>query len=118
MAKNQTDDPEGIPSPDMMRAVLENEIVALSKATDLRLRELTGIVTAYVAGEITPEEMDKRYQQYTHRWDEALPGVLSARGMTDEEIIHQIDDFPNHMKRLLKEGPTSRSKGSSSRERG
>lgn len=116
MAKNQTDDPEGIPSPDIMRAVLENEIVALSKATDLRLRELTGIVTAYVAGEITPEEMNKRYQRYTHRWGEALPGVLSARDMTDEQIIAQIDNFPNELDRLLKRGPrTSRSQESQSR---
>jgi hypothetical protein len=102
MVENQAHDPKDIPSADTMRAVLDNEIFALSKAMDLRLRELTSMVTAYTAGELTPEQMNERYQRYTRRWDEALPGIINARGMTDEEIIAGIDGLPKAFDRVLK----------------
>jgi hypothetical protein len=74
-----------------MRDWAQREIKDLSKASELRLRELTGFVAAYSAGEITPEKADELQSRYYHRWGEALPGHSASEGVTDEQILTGID---------------------------
>lgn len=91
-------------SPSEMGRLLEEEICAQSKASELRIREFSQFVIAYAAGELTPEQADQKLTQYRTRWGEALPGVFSAQGMTDDEILATIDDSrsPDFVDRLLK----------------
>jgi len=77
-----------------LRNYLDYETTCLTKATELRLRELGGIVTAYAAGELTPQKAMERFDQYQKRWGEALPGVWRVHGVTDEEIVAKIDGTP------------------------
>lgn len=70
----------------------EAETERVNKASELRIKEATEIATHYSAGKITPEEATRRCNEYAARWPEALPGVLSPRGMTDEQIIAEIDE--------------------------
>jgi hypothetical protein len=78
-------------SPKDMGHFLNEEITQLAKGTELRLRELTQLVTAYAAGEITPEAANKRFEDYYDRWGDALPGgVMITQGHTDKEILSAI----------------------------
>lgn len=82
---------EDFPSPKEMREWAQREIQNLSKANELRLRELNELVIAYERGRLTAEEADDRQSRYCHRWDEALPGIGTIGTMTDEEILAAID---------------------------
>jgi len=74
-----------------MRDWLHQEIKNSAKALELRVREATDFVTAYSAGEISPEQADERHSHYLHRWGEALPGAFVSQGTTDEQILAKID---------------------------
>ena len=91
MSKHQE---EGIPeylSAADMRDWLRQEIKDSAKAMDLRIREATDFVTAYSAGDITPEQADERQSRYYHRWGESLPGATVGEGISDEQILARID---------------------------
>ena len=73
------------------RNVLDEEVTALSKASELRIREFAGFVTAYAAGELTPAQaMDKLFR-YKEVWGEAFPGVPSVQGLTDEDLLARVE---------------------------
>ena len=82
---------------------LQEEIAQLSKAMELRTKEATALVTAYTKGEISAEEAGEQRWKYTQRWGEALPGVVSMRGMTDAQILATIDEAqdPEFVERLM-----------------
>lgn len=88
---------EGNKSSDMhsakdLRHFLDQEITLTTKGADLRIRELTQLVTAYAAGEITPEEANKQFDRYYDKWGDALPGgVMIAQGESDEAILAAIE---------------------------
>jgi hypothetical protein len=85
------DTDEEYPSPQDMRLWAQQEIKDVTKAVELRIRELTDLVTNYSAGEITPKEADERKDRYEHRWGEALRGCSTGPNVTDEEILTKID---------------------------
>jgi len=58
---------------------MRQEIKDLTRAVELRMHELTELVTAYSAGEITAKEADDRHFAYHRRWGEALPGKGDAK---------------------------------------
>jgi hypothetical protein len=74
-----------------MRLWAQQEIKDVTKAVELRVRELTDLVATYSAGEITPKEADERKDRYEHRWGEALRGCSTGTNVTDEEILAKID---------------------------
>ena len=79
-------------TPDEMRQWAEREIKDATKALELRSKEVTEIVRAYSAGEITPEKADERYARYNDRWGESLPGTTVGDGLkTDEQLLAEID---------------------------
>ena len=93
MSKDKDDD-KGIPeylSAADMRDWLSQEIRNATKALELRVRDATDFVTAYSAGELTPEQADERQWRYLHRWGEALPGAMAGDHVTDKQILDRID---------------------------
>jgi hypothetical protein len=71
--------------------LLEEEIILLSRANELRVREFANIVHDYAAGTIKWEEAEERLHRYHQRWGEAISGVGTARGKTDEQLIAEVD---------------------------
>jgi hypothetical protein len=71
--------------------VLREDVLAVSKAAELRIRELTIIVTEYAKGNIDPQEANERFDQYVDRWRDAIDGgVRSVEGLSDDEILNKI----------------------------
>lgn len=71
---------------------LRREVTDVHKAAELRIGDVTEIATAYALGEMTAEEANKRFHRYGRRWGEALPGIASSEGMTNEQIIKTMDE--------------------------
>jgi hypothetical protein len=93
-------------SPHNLRQWLRQEKADLAKATELRLKDATEFVTAYGAGQITPQEADQRFREYNRRWYEALPGTHATRSASDAEILAMIDEakHPDFVERLIAKG--------------
>lgn len=79
------------PSPKEMSEWLEREIADIVRASELRIRDAETFVTAYGRGDISSEETEKRGYEYSQRWGDALPGRFRSKGMSDEEILAEID---------------------------
>jgi hypothetical protein len=67
--------------------VLREDVLAVSKAAELRIREMTIIATEYASGKITPHEANERFYDYAFRWGDAIEGVRSVEGMSDDDIL-------------------------------
>ena len=91
MAESETNEPDDLLSVRDMRNFLDYEITAVTKAAELRLRELGALVTSYAAGELTPQQAGEQLDRYQSRWGEALPGVWKVEGATDEEILAKVN---------------------------
>jgi hypothetical protein len=101
-----------------VRGWASTELSHVTKATELRLKEVLALVDAFSSGEISATEAGDRLSRYQERWGEALPGISSTKGMTDEDIVAQVDETHTHdfatrlgetTKRILREkktGPT------------
>jgi hypothetical protein len=74
-----------------IRQWAQREVKEATKALELRKNELTDLVTAYAAGEITPQQADELHSRYCQRWGEALPGVVVLESLTDDQILAMID---------------------------
>lgn len=86
------DDPDRLQSPKDMRNWLHDEVWRVTKAAELQIKDATDFVTAYEAGDLTPEEADQRWGSYLRRWSESpLEAINPNEGLTDEEILHAID---------------------------
>ena len=91
MSKDKQDDEEDYLSPKDMRQWAQQEIKDTTKALELRVRDLTDLVTAYAAGELTPEQADEQQSRYQRRWGEALYGATVGDGVPDDQILARID---------------------------
>lgn len=69
----------------------QQEMKDVTKAFELRLRELTNLAAEYSAGNTTPKQADEMHSRYYHRWGEALPGHSASDGVTDEQLLAAID---------------------------
>ena len=78
------------PDPKGLQKWLHDEIAEVMKASELRIKEATGFVNAYALGEITREQAEQKCYEYSERWGEALNGVWSIRGQSDEQILDKI----------------------------
>ncbi len=74
-----------------MRQWLQREVREVLKATELRVKDATEIVTAYAVGDLTPQAAMERFDQYNKRWNEPIPGIVTSEGMTDDEILQRRD---------------------------
>jgi hypothetical protein len=79
------------PKPTEVRLWLAQELKDITRAFQLRLAEANDFTTAYLLGEISPEETVERLERYHHRWGEALPGTHSFAASTDADILDAVD---------------------------
>jgi hypothetical protein len=97
-------DDSDFPSPQEMTGWLQREIANSKRAAELRIKDATAFVNDYAAGKITSDEAAERSFQHSKRWGDALPGILSSEGMTDEEITKHIDEIRNRQAKLGRGG--------------
>jgi hypothetical protein len=77
-------------TPDEMLDTLRREVIAISRAADMQIREITVIVTEYARGKLSPEEANKHLSRYSDRWHDPMYGISSFEGRTDEEILKEM----------------------------
>ena len=70
---------------------LKQEVFDITKAAQLRVSDATDFVTARLSNRISPEEVEERYRKYQARWREPIPGALTYEGITDRQILAQLD---------------------------
>jgi hypothetical protein len=100
---------------EMLRA-LQDEVLTVTRAAELRLREITELVTAYTKGEITPQEANERFILHSRRWRDPIFGglIVPPGGITDEEIHRSIDEYADvgaFSKRIVEERGGGENKG-------
>jgi len=85
-----------------MERWLQTETSLVHKAAELRLKEAAAFTNAYVRGEISPKEAGERHWQYSQRWGDALPGVISINGLTDQQILEAFNETrrPDFVERM------------------
>jgi hypothetical protein len=114
MSQENKQDVEGTeyPTPKELQAWLENEIECANKATELRIKDASRLVNAYARGELNAAEAARLGHDYEQRWGEALPGVWTPQGMTDQQILATVDEArtPNYVDRIT-QGRVSPSRG-------
>jgi hypothetical protein len=97
MAEDSAPNSSDFLSPEDLRHWFQQEKADIAKASELRLKEAQGFVTAYAEGKITPDEVEDRLFAYSQRWGEVLPGTHTAPTASDEEIIKSIDEARNRI---------------------
>lgn len=108
MSNDKPDQPEYL-SVRELRDWLSEELRNVHKECELRTQEATALVTAYAAGELTPAEALKRFQQYDKRWGDPLGGVYASSYLTDGEILKAIDR--NNAEQIKETGWSEREHG-------
>jgi hypothetical protein len=98
-------DPDHLSSDEMLDW-LRHEVLAVTKEAELRIRDVTTMVTEYARGTMTAEEANKRFLDYGSRWGDALNGVSSPEGRTDDQILREMDEDRQARMRAHREGGT------------
>lgn len=108
----RSDPPEpDLLTPDETLDWLRDEVIAVSKAAEMRIREATVIAMDYAKGKISPEEADTRSFEYSRKWGDAVYGVPSVEGMTDAQILRAMDDVRKELRAPVRpEGPPENGK--------
>lgn len=78
-------------TPKDLRQWLQQEVRDVMKASELRIKDATDLVTAYAVGEISQAEAMRRFGHYNRRWREPILGVMTDEGMTNSEILEKRD---------------------------
>jgi ribosome-associated translation inhibitor RaiA len=91
MAKKGDSDESTYLTPADMRGWLREETRNVLKECDLRIKDATDFVTAYLGGQFTWEETEKRLSRYENRWHSALGGVYASAYKNDEELLAAMD---------------------------
>lgn len=84
------EDPDPLSVTDM-QSWLRQEIMDMTKASELRMKQATELVIAYAKGELTPEETSQRLFEYEQRWGAALRGATAGPHLLDDDILQRID---------------------------
>lgn len=85
-------DHSDFPDPKGMQNWLEREVADIQRASELRIKDAKNFVDAYARGEISSDEAAQRSSEYADRWGDAIPGVMSSRGLSDEEILTRLNE--------------------------
>ncbi len=75
-----------------VEAWLRQEIDHSRKATELRIAGAKEIATGFAAKRIPPSEAADHIYRHENRWGEALPGVWTTEGKTDQRILGELDE--------------------------
>jgi hypothetical protein len=95
-----------------MTGLLLDEVSIISRAADIRIRELTDVVSDFARGKISAQEANARYIRNSRKWFDALPGVDSVNGKTDEQIVEEMERARKERLsgRLYQQDPTGKSR--------
>jgi hypothetical protein len=107
---NENDEDLGDPTPADMRRWLENEIRNCKKALELRTKEATAFVAAYEEGKRSWEQTSESHAAYMDRWGEALPGTSVRSGITDEQLVEEIDSARGKQSISIRQRQSGRSR--------
>jgi hypothetical protein len=91
MSETDKEDSSNYLSAADMRDWAQRELKDVSKALELRLRELNDLVARYSAGELSAEKADELRDRYFHRWGESLPGHSASENVSDEQLLAGVD---------------------------
>jgi hypothetical protein len=75
-----------------VKAWLQQEIDHTRKAMELRVKGATDIATAFRENRISGKEAAEQIYRHENRWGEALPGVWTTEGKTDQQILAELDE--------------------------
>ncbi len=89
--KSEPPEPDYL-TPDELLDTLRREVIAINRAAELRVRELTVLVTDYARGRLSPEEANERFSRYSGRWGDPIHGVSVVEGKTDAQILKEMAD--------------------------
>lgn len=95
-------------SPKEMSQWVRQEVANSAKAFELRVKEAMDLATQYSAGEISPEEAQRRLVAFDRRWGEAMYGASVGKNISDEQILAKIDEARRDAKRGFLGRETSR----------
>ncbi len=88
-------------TPQEVRQWAAQEIASSAKASELRIKEANDVADKYASGEISSEQAMERLVSYDKRWGEALYGVATTAGVTDEQILARIDSARDNKEKLF-----------------
>ena len=77
-------------TPDEMLETLRREVIAISRAAEIQIREFTIIVTDYARGKLSAEEANERYFQTHKRWADPMYGLSSFEDRTDTQLFKEM----------------------------
>jgi hypothetical protein len=68
-----------------MRSWLKEETAIVQVAAKRRIMEATALVDAYEKGQLTPDEANRKYDEYQSRWDiDVAKDEALVRGIEEE----------------------------------
>jgi hypothetical protein len=85
-------------------AWLQQEIDHSRKAMELRVKDATGIATAFQENRLSAKEAADEIYRHENRWGEALPGVWTTEGKTDQQILAELDEARIRQRRRTEHG--------------
>lgn len=91
-------DPEDYMSASDMRQWAAQELKDVTKAAELRTKQVNQLADDYAAGRISPKEANEQHALYRERWGEALPGATMNEGLSDEALLARMDTVRGEMK--------------------
>jgi hypothetical protein len=83
-------DPDHITVNEML-SMFNDEVTNVTKGAELRLRDFSTLLKEYVAGNISPEQATDRMVRHQEKWGDAVPGVYSVEGKSDEELLAAVE---------------------------
>jgi len=101
---------------DDVTAWLRQEIDHSRKATKLRIAGAREIAAAFAEKRISRKEAADQIYRHENRWGEALPGVWTTEGKTDQQILAELDE--TRIRQQLRRKAAARTEaGTSGRDR-
>lgn len=79
--------------------IYRRETYDVSTAARIRLRELERIVDLYATGSIDRVQAEARYDEYRHKWGDAMFGVIADASKTDMQLANEIQAaYESHLR--------------------
>lgn len=75
-----------------VEAWLRQEIDHSRRATKLRIEGAREIAAAFAENRLSPKETADQIYRHENRWGEALPGVWTTEGKTDQQVLAELDE--------------------------
>ena len=77
-------------TPDDVLETFRAEVIAVSRAAEIQIRELTIIATDYARGKISAEEAAERRHEHRNIWGDPLMGIDSFERRSQAQLTKEI----------------------------